>query len=149
MGENMLLTCLDCGRVNRVMAARMMAGPVCGSCGHALADGRVTEVDLARLENARRSDSLPLVADIWAPWCGPCRAMAPEFEKAAAGLAGRARFMKVNSDRHPDAAVRFSIRGIPTLIRFEAGQETARVSGARGAADIAAFALGKVRSTGA
>jgi thioredoxin 2 len=144
MPEHTHLTCLSCGQLNRVATDRLVSGPVCGRCGAALADGTVAESDLARLETAVRRDGLPIVVDIWAPWCGPCRTMAPEFARAAAGLAGQVRFVKVDSDRHPDAAARFSVRGIPTLLRFENGRETARSSGARPAAAIGAFARGDV-----
>lgn len=141
MAEGVKLTCLQCGQVNRVPGDRLDGAPKCGTCGEPLAEGRVTEVDLATLEKAARTDGLPLVADFWAPWCGPCRAMAPEFERAAAALKGRARLVKINTEREPAASVRFDIRGIPTLIRFQGGREVARSAGARPAQAIVQFAL--------
>ena len=80
--------------------------------------------------------SLPVVVDVWAPWCGPCRVMAPEYEKAAAALEPRARFLKLNSDNEQALASQFNIRGIPTMILFRNGREVDRVSGAMRAADI-------------
>jgi thioredoxin 2 len=142
MPATVTLTCFDCGQINRLPEARLGAGPKCGTCGGALADGRVAEIDLATLERAVRADGLPLVVDFWAPWCGPCRMMAPEFSKAAAAAAPAVRFAKINTERHPDASVRHAIRGIPALIRFEGGREAARSAGARPAAQILAFAGG-------
>lgn len=141
MADGVRLTCLHCGQANRVPAGKLDKGPKCAVCGEALADGKVVEVDLAMLEKASRSDGLPLVADFWAPWCGPCRAMAPEFEKAAAALKGRARLVKINTEREPAASVHYGIRGIPSLIRFQGGREAARSAGARPAQAIVQFAV--------
>lgn len=134
--DKIKLTCLTCGTMNAFPAARAGDGPKCSACGDALADGKVAEVDLATLERAARADGLPLLADLWAPWCGPCRMMAPEFATAAGQMKGKARFVKVNTDQHPDAAVRYSIRGIPALLLFDQGRERNRHAGAMRAAQI-------------
>jgi thioredoxin 2 len=136
------LTCLDCGQVNRVPAEKLDAGPKCGTCGASLISSKAVEVDLATLEKAARSDDLPLVVDFWAPWCGPCRMMAPEFSKAAAQLAGRARLVKLNTEADPQAGAKYGIRGIPTMVRFKGGREVGRQSGAVQAAVIVSFAAG-------
>ena len=139
------LTCLACGQANRVPADRLTHGPNCGTCGAPLVSGKVAEVDLATVEKAMR-DGLPLLADFWAPWCGPCRAMAPELAKAAGALRGQARVVKIDTDRHPDAAIRFGIRGIPSLHLFADGRELARSAGAKPASAIVAFVSANARA---
>jgi thioredoxin 2 len=134
------LACLDCGQVNRVPVDRLEAGPKCGTCGAALLPAKAVEVDLATLEKAARVDDLPLVVDFWAPWCGPCRMMAPEFSKAAGQLAGRARLVKLNTEADPQAGAKYGIRGIPTMVKFKGGREVRRQSGAVAAAAIVGFA---------
>ena len=124
------LTCLECGQINRVPAEKVSAGPKCGTCGARLMDGRVHEVDPKTLEKAAKSDSLPIVVDFWAPWCGPCRMMAPAYEQAAQELKGRVRLVKLNTEDHPESGARHRIRGIPTMAVFKGGREVARQSGA-------------------
>ena len=142
--EALRLTCLACGQANRVPADRMAAGPKCGVCGGALHDGRVAEMDGAAHDTAIRDD-LPLLVDYWAPWCGPCRSMAPEFAKAAKMLQPVARLAKLNTEDHPAIASRAGIRGIPALILYRKGREVARLAGARPAAEIAAFVNNSLR----
>jgi thioredoxin 2 len=134
------LTCATCGQANRVPAARLSEGPKCGSCGEALVDGRVAELDAATHDKVTRGDGVPVLVDYWAPWCGPCRMMAPEFAKAAKALTPGVRLMKLNTEDHPDISARAGIRGIPALILYRNGREVARLAGARPAADIVAFA---------
>jgi thioredoxin 2 len=132
--------CPHCGATNRVPAARLAEQPVCGRCGQALADGGPVELGDAEFDAVVAASPLPVLVDFWAPWCGPCRAMAPAFEQAGRQLQGRALLVKVNSDDNPRLSARFAIRSIPTLVRLDRGRETDRQSGALPAAQIVAFA---------
>ena len=134
------VVCAHCGSKNRIAAARLADGPLCGRCGRELLDGRPLELTDDNFDTVTTGTELPLVVDFWAPWCGPCRVMAPQFEQAASALRGRALLAKVNSDDSPRAAARFAIRSIPTLVRLQRGQEVARQSGALPAAQIVRFA---------
>jgi len=134
------VTCAHCGTKNRVASHRLADAPHCGRCGHGLLEGQPLELTDTNFEAVTAGTELPVVVDFWAPWCGPCRAMAPQFESAASSLRGRALLVKVNSDDNPGAAARFGIRSIPTLVRLQAGREVARQSGALPAAQIVRFA---------
>jgi len=142
MTDTVKLICTTCGRGNRVPEARLFEGPKCGSCGDPLLTGKVAELDAATHDKATRSDELPLLVDYWAPWCGPCRMMAPEFSKAAQAVTGKARLAKINTQEYPEVAQRARIQGIPALILYHKGREVARLAGARPAADIVAFVQG-------
>ncbi|WP_312527982.1 thioredoxin TrxC [Paracoccus sp. (in: a-proteobacteria)] len=137
------LTCLDCGQVNRVPTERFSDNPKCGTCGAALFSRKPRAVDAATLLKASRNDEVPLVVDFWAPWCGPCRQMAPEFEKAAAALGTDARLVKFDTEANQRGSASWNIRSIPTLALFVNGREVSRVAGTRPAAAIADFARQK------
>ena len=134
------IACAHCAATNRVPAARLGEDPTCGRCGQALLAGEPVELTDANFEAVVGKTDLPVVVDFWAPWCGPCRMMAPAFEQAAAQLKGRALLVKVNSDDNPRTASRFGIRSIPTLVKLDHGRELSRRSGALPAGQIVAFA---------
>jgi thioredoxin 2 len=136
------LTCLECGQLNKVLGDRLASGPKCGTCGAKLMPAKAVEIDLKTLEKAAKKDSVPLVVDFWAPWCGPCRMMAPEFSKAAGELSGKARLVKLNTEDHQTAGMKYGIRGIPTMIQFRKGREIKRQSGAMQAPAIIGWAQG-------
>ena len=133
------LTCLSCGQVNRVPVSRLEGGPKCAKCSKSLVVGDVVALGNRQHDKATQTDELPLIVDYWAPWCGPCRTMAPEFAAAAKALQFKARFAKIDTEAFPEVSQRLQIRGIPLLILYANGAEIARLSGARPAADIEAF----------
>jgi thioredoxin 2 len=134
--------CPHCGATNRLPAQRIDDTPVCGRCGKELLDGRPLELGDADFDAVVSATTRPVLVDFWAPWCGPCRMMAPAFEQAGRQLAGRALLVKVNSDDNPELSRRYAIRSIPTLVRLERGRETQRQSGALPAGAIVALAQG-------
>lgn len=136
------LTCLACGQGNRIPEVRLAAGPKCGKCGASLMSDGPIEISLDVLKTAVRLDDLPLIVDFWAPWCGPCRMMAPEFAQASKIMKGRARFAKLNTEIYPQAGARYDIRGIPLLIAFRAGREVKRQAGAMASTQIVQWAAG-------
>ncbi|MGV6812212.1 MAG: thioredoxin TrxC [Brevirhabdus sp.] len=143
MSKPAKLTCLSCGQVNRVPGDKLSAGPKCGTCGAKLFDTKVREIDFATLQKAARNDDVPLVVDFWAPWCGPCKMMGPEFSKAAGTLRTGARLVKLNTQEYPQASTKFRISGIPTMALFKGGREAARQSGAMRAGAIESWVRSK------
>ncbi|MBD3619529.1 MAG: thioredoxin TrxC [Chromatiales bacterium] len=131
------VVCPHCGRTNRVPADRLTAAPVCGACKKPLFTGHPAEVDGAGLKAQVGRSDLPVLVDFWAPWCAPCRMMAPAFAQVAARFEPQLRCLKLNTEDHPEAAAPFGIRGIPTLILFRGGREAARISGALDAGRLA------------
>ena len=140
MSETTTIRCPHCGATNRVPSARLGDAPRCGRCRGALFTGAPLALDEAGLDRWLSKETIPLLADFWAPWCGPCLQMAPAFAAAAAELEPRVRLAKVDTEAAPGVGARFGIRGIPTLILFRSGREAARQAGAMTKEGVVAWA---------
>lgn len=141
----MHIVCPHCQATNRVPEERRHDGPTCGRCGASLLDGHPVELGDANFDAVVGKTDLPVLVDFWAPWCGPCRQMAPHFAQAAGQLRGEVLFAKVNSDDHQRTAGRFAIRSIPTMVLMQGGREVARMSGAMPAGQIAQWVQQQLR----
>src|SRR5690348_11871682 len=140
MGAKRNIGCPHCAATNRVPIDKPAREARCGGCHRPVFDGHPAAVDGARFAKHRASNDIAVLVDVWAPWCGPCRAMAPMFERAAKELEPNVRLLKLNSDAAPTTSSRLGITGIPTLLLMRGGREIARRSGAMDARNIVAWA---------
>ncbi|HEC19188.1 MAG TPA: thioredoxin TrxC [Gammaproteobacteria bacterium] len=130
MSENLHIVCPHCDAINRVPQARLGAGAKCGVCHKPLFTGAPLELDQARFQRHVSKSDVPVLVDVWAPWCGPCKMMAPVFAQAAQQLEPDMRLVKINSEQEQALAGQLGIRSIPTLMIYKQGREVARMSGA-------------------
>ena len=140
MSTPLHIVCPHCAAINRVPQQRLADRPDCGRCHQALFAAQPVALTTAAFDKQITSSDIPVLVDFWAPWCGPCRMMAPAFEQAAAQLEPHFRLAKVNTDEEQMLGARYAIRSIPTLAVFHKGREVARQPGAMGAGDIIRWA---------
>lgn len=136
MSHSIHIVCPDCSATNRILSTRLGENPKCGKCHKTLFSAHPVELNSSNFQQHISRNDIPLLIDFWAPWCGPCKMMAPAFEQAAAQLEPRVRLAKVNTELEQTIASQFGIRSIPTMILFHNGQESARQSGAMGTPEI-------------
>lgn len=134
--SQLTVACPHCHKLNRVPQERLGEQPACGSCKQALFAGSAIDVGVNNFDQHAIKADLPVVVDFWAPWCGPCKVMGPQFEQAAKTLEPRCRLVKVNTQVETTIGQKYQIRSIPTMVVLHRGQEIARKSGAMSSADI-------------
>jgi thioredoxin 2 len=144
MSDSLHIVCPHCDGVNRVPAVKLGEQPTCGKCKQPLFDAHPLELGSKNFAQHISRNDIPVLVDFWAPWCGPCRMMAPAFAQAAKQLEPGMRLAKLNTEEAQELAARHNIRSIPTLALFAGGLEIARQAGAMDAAGIVRWARSKV-----
>jgi thioredoxin 2 len=145
MSDSLHLVCPHCHAINRVPTARLGQAPNCGQCHRPLFDAHPLELTAATFDKHIVRNDIPVLVDFWAPWCGPCKMMAPQFAQAASLLEPQVRLAKVNTEADQGLGAQYGIRSIPTLALFRGGREIARQPGAMGAQDIVNWVRSQLR----
>jgi thioredoxin 2 len=138
------VVCPHCGKKNRFPVGRPAGKARCGACYKALFEGKPVSVDAEQFERHRKGDEIALLVDVWAPWCGPCRIMGPQFERAAAELEPQMRLLWVNAEEEPQVAAWLGVRSIPALLLMEGGQIVAQTAGAKDTRSIVEWARARL-----
>ncbi len=144
MSESLHLVCPHCNGVNRVLAAKLDQATNCGACHRPLFSAHPVELTAATFAKHIERNDIPVLVDFWAPWCGPCKTMAPQFVQAAGMLEPRVRLAKVDTEAEQALGAQYNIRSIPTLALFKHGREVARQAGAMSAQDIVRWATAQL-----
>ena len=149
MPGNHQIVCPACSAVNRIPKDKPAGAGKCGKCGNALFSGKPLDADADMFSRQTDRSHIPILVDVWAPWCGPCRMMAPAFEAAAAILEPDMRLLKLNSEDEQGVAGRLGISGIPTMLLYAGGREIGRISGVMNTQQIVGWARDQLSKTSA
>ncbi len=144
MSEFTHIVCPHCNGTNRIPSGTVPAEAKCGRCKQSILDTKPIELTTENIRQHLEKNDIPVIIDFWAPWCGPCKTMGPNFEQASRSFRGEVRFAKVNTEDQQSQGAQFNIRSIPTLILFKNGKEVDRVSGALEASQLTSWIRQKI-----